>query len=122
MKIEDVLKVKHDLKKVKPKPKTINPDRKLNLKEIIFELAAELEKLKISGYSYAEIAEILKQKDITVSSQTLSKYLSDFRKKATVRPVEEKPVRVFPQEQKPQTFIHDRCPDMDRLIYGDRNK
>lgn len=118
MKIDEVAKVKNELKKVKLKEKPKNPDRKLNLKEIIFELVQELEKLKNGGYSYAKIAEILKQKDILISPQTLSKYLSDFRKssqpKSDAVKTDEKPE----SEPKSDYVEHDNRPDMDRLIYG----
>ena len=117
MKIDEVAKVKNELKKVKLKEKPKNPDRKLNLKEIIFELTPELEKLKNGGYAYAEIAEILKQKGILISLQTLSKYLSDFRKKDKPKQVEADPENQPKPESESDYIEHDNAPDDDCVVF-----
>lgn len=122
MKIDEVAKVKNELKKVKLKEKPKNPDRKLNLKEIIFELAPELEKLKNGGYAYAEIADILKQKGILISLQTLSKYLSDFRKKDKQKQIKVEPENKHQPEPESDCSQLNSSPNIELLVYGNRDK
>lgn len=128
MSIEDVRKIKHELKKVKPKPKSQSHDRKLNLKEIIFELMPELVKMRNGGYSHAEIAEALGKSGITISPQTLSKYMSEYRKKAKVEAKAAatappptgpaKQVEPQPTQLKPDFIKHNNTPNLEDFIHG----
>lgn len=128
IKFEDVRKIKNELKKVKPKPQAKQSGHKLNLKGVIYELAPELDKMRANGYCYAELVEILKQHNVQIGVQTLSKYLSDFRKGAAPAPVEPPAMVAEKMEQRPleaepdhDGIQHNNTPDINDWVYGNKN-
>ena len=114
MKIEDIAQIKKGLKDVKPKPAPKTKEHDLNLKEIVFELGPNIEKLRQGRYSYVEITGILKQKGITISSQTLSRYMSDYRGK--VKKVDEIVAEKLPEEPE-QDFIQLENETEDEVVF-----
>lgn len=119
IKFEDVLKIKKELKNVKPKENLKSRERELNLKTTIFELGAELETMRANGYNYAEIVEMLKQHNVLIGKQTLSKYLSEFKNKDAPAAIKEPPVIVagkpelLPPETEPDLYYPETEYELD---------
>jgi hypothetical protein len=74
--------IKTEFAKLRPAKITLDGNRSLTVKEAVFALAPTLERMKKRGFDSQELAEKLKEKGIEISPATLTKYLSEFRRKA----------------------------------------
>ena len=88
-----VKEIRQELAKLKPAKVTLDGNRVMAVKEIIFALAPALERMKKRGFDTEEIVEKLHEKGIEIKPPTLAKYLNEFRrgkdrKKDTPRPPE----------------------------------
>ena len=109
-----VKEIRQELAKLKPAKVTLDGNRVMPVKEIIFALAPALERMKKRGFDTEEVVEKLHEKGIEIKPPTLAKYLNEFRrskdrKKDTPRPPEKTapapaPVHVSaPKSDRPAT-------------------
>lgn len=75
-----VKEIRQEFAKLKPATVTLAGNRVMTVKEAIFALAPTLERMKKRGFDTQEIADRLLEKGIEIKPQTLTKYLSEFRR------------------------------------------
>lgn len=63
----------------------VKPKEDFALKEAIYEMRSEINKVLKRGYSFDEVASFLSQNDIQIKGITLKQYLSEFRRKDSKR-------------------------------------
>ena len=74
IKIKAIEAVSDLLDKLEPKLKS-QPRPELNQSEKLFNLRLKIDRVLRLGYNYEEIAEVLKQQDINISTAQLKRYL-----------------------------------------------
>ncbi|MDR3358720.1 MAG: protein MobC [Desulfovibrio sp.] len=93
-----IKEIRQELAKMRPAKVTLDGNRVMPAKEIIFALAPALERMKKRGFDSQEIIEKLHERGIEIKPPTLAKYLNEFRrgkerKKDTAPP----PVKTAPE-------------------------
>lgn len=83
--VDKLIEIKEELMKARPDKTRAAKNRKLTQKEIIFTLAPALERMKLRGFDTDEIVEKLQKHGILIKPQTLTKYLSEFKKKKNAK-------------------------------------
>ena len=72
--------IRQEFARLKPATVTLDGNRAMTVKQIIFTLAPTLERMKKRGFDTQEIVEKLHEKGIEVKPQTLTKYLTEARR------------------------------------------
>ena len=75
-----VKEIRNYLDKAKPTTVTLQGNRPMTMKEVVFALAPTLERMKKRGFLPEEIIDLLRDRGIDLKTQTLSKYLSVYRR------------------------------------------
>lgn len=83
--VDKLIEIKDELMKARPDKTRVAKNRKLTQKEIIFALAPALERMKLRGFDTDEMVEKLQKHGILIKPQTLTKYLSEFKKKKNAK-------------------------------------
>ena len=73
--------IRQEFARLKPATITLDGNRIMSLKEAIFALAPTLERMKKRGFELQELVERLHEKGIEVKAQTLTKYLTEARRR-----------------------------------------
>ena len=72
--------IRQEFARLKPAAVTLDGNRAMTVKQVIFTLAPTLERMKKRGFDTQEIVEKLHEKGIEVKPQTLTKYLTEARR------------------------------------------
>lgn len=72
--------IRQEFAKLKPVRVTLDGNRSMTVKEVIFSLAPTLERMKKRGFDAQELVERLHEKSIEIKPPTLAKYLNEFRR------------------------------------------
>ena len=75
-----IKEIRQELAKMRPAKVTLDGNRVMPVKDIIFALAPALERMRKRGFDTQEIAEKLHEKGIEIKPPTLAKYLNEFRR------------------------------------------
>ena len=75
-----IKEIRQELAKMKPAKVTLDGNRVMAVKEVIFALAPALERMKKRGFDSQEIIEKLHERGIEIKPPTLAKYLNEFRR------------------------------------------
>ncbi len=73
--------IRQEFATLKPASVTLDGNRTMSVKESVFALAPTLERMKKRGFDTQELVERLHEKGIEVKAPTLTKYLSEFRRR-----------------------------------------
>lgn len=72
--------IRQEFAKLKPVKVSLDGNRSLTVKQAIFALAPNLERMRKRGFDVQEIVERLHEKGIDVKAPTLAKYLAEARR------------------------------------------
>lgn len=72
--------IRQEFATLQPASVTLEGNRAMSVKEAVFVLAPTLERMRKRGFDTQEIVERLREKDIDVKPQTLTKYLTEARR------------------------------------------
>ncbi|MBQ9452240.1 MAG: protein MobC [Desulfovibrio sp.] len=75
-----VKEIRNYLDKAKPATVTLQGNRPMTMKEVVYALAPTLERMKKRGFLPEEIIELLRDRGIDLKTPTLAKYLSAYRR------------------------------------------
>ena len=73
--------IRQEFATLKPTSVTLEGNRTMSVKEAVFALAPTLERMRKRGFEVQELVERLHEKGIEVKAPTLTKYLSEFRRR-----------------------------------------
>lgn len=72
--------IRQEFARLKPAAVTLEGNRTMSVKEVVFALAPTLERMKKRGFDTQELVERLHEKGIEVKAPTLAKYLNEYRR------------------------------------------
>lgn len=72
--------IRREFARLKPATVTLEGNKTMSVKEVVFALAPTLERMKKRGFDTQELVERLHEKGIKVKAPTLAKYLNEFRR------------------------------------------
>lgn len=72
--------IRQEFARLKPAAVTLEGNRTMSVKEVVFALAPTLQRMKKRGFDTQEFVERLHEKGIEVKAPTLAKYLNEYRR------------------------------------------
>lgn len=104
--------IRQEFAALKPASVTLEGNRTMSVKEVVFALAPTLERMKKRGFDAQEIVERLHEKGIEVKAPTLAKYLSEARRQREGRKVKKQDTPPPPPKREQRSsFITSDIPD-----------
>ncbi|WP_308620231.1 protein MobC [uncultured Desulfovibrio sp.] len=104
--------IRQEFARLKPAAVTLDGNRAMTVKQVIFTLAPTLERMKKRGFDTQEIVKKLHEKGIEVKPQTLTKYLTEARRQKEGRKNQKRDTPPpLPKREQRASFIVADIPD-----------